>query len=106
MNTVAQAGVEAQLAEMMSLLIELKCEIQNRPVGPAAGRTAYTVEEAASLLGKAPFTVRQWSPEGRIDATKRLERRGNAGVWSISADEVERYRNEGLLKRVPIRRAG
>lgn len=58
----------------------------------------YTVEEAAKLLGKSAYTVRQWCLEGRVNAGKRAERRGVAEVWGISAVEIERYRNEGLLK--------
>ncbi len=57
----------------------------------------YSTEEIAKVLGKAEFTVREWCRLGRINATKRLERRGGAELWSISAAEVARYKDEGLL---------
>jgi hypothetical protein len=73
---------------------------------PKEARTSYTVEEAATLLGKKPYTVRQWCLEGRINATKRAERRGGSEVWNISAVEIDRYRNEGLLPVMRARLAG
>ena len=57
----------------------------------------YTPVELAELLGKAPFTVREWCRFGRINARKRPTGRGDADEWEISHEEVERYRNHGLL---------
>jgi hypothetical protein len=61
------------------------------------------VEEVAALLKKTPYTVREWCRERRINATKRAERRGGAELWNISAAEVTRYRDEGLLPPDPHR---
>jgi transposase len=61
------------------------------------------VEEAASMLGKSSYTVREWCRHGQVNAAKRAERRGGAALWSISAEEVKRYKNEGLLAIDPDR---
>lgn len=50
----------------------------------------YTVIEAAALLGIQPRSVRKFIERGRIAATKR------AGVYFITAEEVERYKREKL----------
>ena len=57
----------------------------------------YTIEEAAKLLGKQPYTVREWARCYRIRAEKRLSGRGAHPAWVIHASEIERYRHEGLL---------
>lgn len=57
----------------------------------------YTTEEVASIVHKAPFTVREWCRLGRINATKRDCGRGSAKEWIISRDEVMRIQTEGLL---------
>jgi hypothetical protein len=67
------------------------------------GRTNYTVKEAAELLGRAVYTVREWCQMGRINALKRRQKRAKGEVWSIEAEEIERYRNEGLLPIDPER---
>lgn len=61
------------------------------------GRAWYSTEEAATLLGKAPFTVRAWCRNGRIEARKREAGRGKWGEWEVSAEEIARYRDHGLL---------
>jgi len=66
-------------------------------------RTHFTVEEAARALGKTTFTVREWCRLGRMNATKRAEKRGGAEMWNISAQEIDRVRNEGLLPVDPAR---
>lgn len=57
----------------------------------------YTTTEAAELLGKAEFTVREWCRLGRVNAEKRACGRGASQEWIVSAAELERIRNEGLL---------
>jgi hypothetical protein len=81
-------------------------QILGRLNGPQEDRSHYTVEEAAEKLGRRPYTVREWCRSGRINATKRLERRGGAELWSISGTELVRYRNDGLLAPDPSRNAG
>ena len=61
----------------------------------------YSTSDAARLLGKAEFTIREWCRLGRVHAKKRLVGRGNAKEWIISHEELDRIKSHGLL---PIRR--
>src|SRR3954468_18502715 len=92
----------AKLDEMQATLNQIHGMI----AGPKATREWDTVEEVAAMLNKTPYTVREWCREGRINATKRPERRGGAELWSISAAEVARYKDEGLLRPDPCRNSG
>ena len=58
----------------------------------------YCVEEFAGLVGREPFTCREWCRRGRISAVKKRSGRGKHAAWAISHDELERYRREGLLR--------
>ena len=68
---------------------------------PIAGpkREFYSVEEVARMVNKAKFTVRQWCLNGQVNAVKRVERRGGSSLWAISAEEVTRYFDSGLLPK-------
>lgn len=57
----------------------------------------YSTEELATLLGKAPYTCREWARHGRIKAKKRPCGRGRSKEWIVSADEVRRIQEFGLL---------
>lgn len=57
----------------------------------------YATDEAAEILEKAPFTVREWCRLGRIRAEKRACGRGSTREWMISREELERIQNHGLL---------
>jgi hypothetical protein len=91
-----------QLAEIQATLAAVLAKLEH----PPERRNGYTVEEVAALLGKTPYTVREWCRWGRVHATKRAERRGGAELWSIAADEVARVKDEGLLPPDPARNAG
>ncbi len=62
-----------------------------------SAKDRYTVEEVAEILGKAPFTVREWARNGRIKAEKRACGRGRTQEWAISHEELHRIQNDGLL---------
>src|SRR4051812_41982331 len=97
-------GLQTSLSELRGEVAALYAELRSRPAqGNLAPRKWYSVEEAAGLLDKRPYTVREWCRHGQINAVKRSERRGGAALWSISAEEVERYTNEGLLRPDPDR---
>ena len=66
-------------------------------VGQRTGKEWFNTAEAAGLLGKAEFTVREWCRHGRIRARKRPTGRGRSKEWMISQEEVGRVQNEGLL---------
>lgn len=99
MTAVTDPDVATQLAEMREMLLQ----IQNLLAHPKEAREWYTVEEVASLVAKTPYTVREWCRMGRINARKRSERRGGAELWSISAAELTRIKDEGLLPFDPAR---
>jgi DNA-directed RNA polymerase specialized sigma24 family protein len=83
------ASLDVRLAKIEYLLARL---VEQRTV-----KEWYTPAEAAKLLGKAEFTVREWCRNGRVHARKREGGRGRSQEWVISHDELERIRNEGLL---------
>ena len=93
--------VEERLDKIESLLAVL--------VGRQTVKDYYAVEEFAQLVGKAPFTVREWCRHGRIQAEKKGSGRGAHAAWAISHTELLRYQREGLLPlsevSISIRRA-
>jgi hypothetical protein len=62
----------------------------------------YEIDEFATLVGKASFTVREWCRLGRINGKKRRSGRGASSAWVIAHDEPLRYRRDGLLSTVPV----
>jgi hypothetical protein len=68
----------------------------------------YSTAEAAKILGKAEFTVREYCRVGRVHASKRRCGRGRTLEWIISHEELRRIQNEGLLPlpMVPALRRG
>lgn len=63
----------------------------------------FSVEEVASLVGRRPFTVREWCRLGRIQARKSMTHAGPTTKWVIGRAELDRFRRDGLLPRI-IRR--
>ena len=63
----------------------------------------YVIEEFARLVGREPFTCREWARHGRIRAEKKLSGRGAYARWVVPHAELLRYQKEGLL---PVRRCG
>jgi hypothetical protein len=57
----------------------------------------YSPEEVAKILGKQPYTVREWCRYQRINARKRPTGRGDAREWEISHEELDRIKSHGLL---------
>lgn len=97
------SGMQATLDDLRAELSAVHAELRAKPAAPAVPRLWYSVDEAAGLLGKRPYTVREWCRYGQINASKRIERRGCSALWSVSSEEIERYRNEGLLPINPSR---
>jgi len=60
-------------------------------------REWYDIDEFARIVGKAPFTVREWARLKRIRAEKRKSGRGAYAAWVVSHAELLRYQREGLL---------
>ena len=62
-----------------------------------ATKEFYEIEEFACLVGRQPFTVREWARRGRIHAQKQLTGRGGHTRWCVSHGELLRWQREGLL---------
>jgi hypothetical protein len=71
--------------------------------GDRAPQRWFKVKEVAATLNRDEFTVREWCRLGRIVAKNRGEKRGRHFTWPVAANELERYRNEGLLPVDPNR---
>src|SRR5262249_51879587 len=76
-------------------------EIRDLLVSQLTVKDWYSTEEAAQLLGKAEFTVREWCRNGRIRAEKKGSGRGKYQSWVVSHAELLRFQREGLL---PLKR--
>ncbi len=98
-------GMQASINGLDAKLSAVHAELQAKPSTPPAPRGSYSTKEAAGLLGKAEYTLREWCNNGRFNATKREERRGGSALWSISASEIARFQDEGLLPLDPHRNA-
>lgn len=84
----------------LQLVLERLTKIETVLVALAdkqARKDWYTTGEAAAVLGKAEFTVREWCRLGRLRAEKRKSGRGAFPAWVVSHDELLRYQREGLL---------
>jgi hypothetical protein len=79
----------ARIEQMLTALIDRE-----------AAKDYYEIDEFARLVGKAPFTCREWARLGRVRAEKRNSGRGPFRAWVVSHAELLRYRREGLLPAV------
>lgn len=101
-NPVENGMTQSDLAQILTQVNDRLARIESalrEPRAPVFQKEWYTVTEAAEILSKAPFTVREWARLGRINAMKRPSGRGQASEWMISHQEMERIQNKGLLPR-------
>lgn len=82
--------IEERLAAIEGMLRTL---LEQRTV-----KQHYTTVEVAEMLGKSSYSVREWCRLGRLNGLKRESGRGNSLEWVISHEELERYRQHGLLR--------
>lgn len=85
--------IAIRIVRLESLLLDLVDLVQ----GQALTKDYYTTAEAAKILGKRPFTVREWCRLGRVRGEKAAAGRGIDAEWRISQAELTRIQNEGLL---------
>ena len=88
-----QKRIENLLVDILAVATEARDQTNSQ----AQTKEWYTPAEAAGLLAKKPYTVREWCRLQRINARKRPTGRGETDEWEVSVDEIERYRNHGLL---------
>lgn len=89
-----RASVQHLRRELDGAFLELRAIIEGK-------RKAYvTIEELASLTGRAPYTVRTWVKQGRVRAL-RVSGTGPKGRLLISRDEVEKLIKTGLSSQIP-----
>lgn len=62
----------------------------------------YDTDQVAKILGKDPFTVREWCRLGRVHGEKRRSGRGKHKSWAISHDELLRIQKDGLLPQTDL----
>ncbi|MFO0807561.1 MAG: helix-turn-helix domain-containing protein [Gemmataceae bacterium] len=86
-------AMQLHLDKLEALLVD----IAERLTAPRTDKASYTTGEVAKLLGKRPFTVREWCRLGRVNAFKANCGRGGEVEWRIGHEELERIRNDGLL---------
>jgi hypothetical protein len=60
-------------------------------------RDYFSVPEFAGEVGRSEYTVREWCRMARIHAEKCDSGRGDAKNWKIPMEELQRYRDHGLL---------
>jgi hypothetical protein len=72
-------AIEERQAEIEAMLAELRDFV----VGQRTIKEAYSPVEVAEILGKKPYTVREWCRLKRINARKRPYGRGDADEWEI-----------------------
>ena len=87
----------SQVQEQQGAMAATLAEFRDLVVGQKTIKDWYSPEEVAGLLGKQPYTVREWCRYQRINARKRPTGRGDAKEWEISHEELERIKSHGLL---------
>ena len=81
--------IEERLSRIEAMLKQL--------VERQAVKDFYTPEEFARIVGREPFTCREYCRLGRIRALKKASGRGKHASWVIPHDELLRFQREGLL---------
>ena len=88
---------QEQIQRTLGDLSGLMAELRDRSALTLVKQEWFTPAEVAVMLGKRPYTVREWCRLQRINARKRQTGRGDAVEWEVSGEEIERYKNHGLL---------
>lgn len=95
--TLADHLARLRLDERLSDIQEKLCVLTERHTV----KDYYSTEEVAKIVGKDPYTVREWCRAGRVKAVKRQCGRGKSAEWAVPHEELVRFQNEGLL---PLRK--
>ena len=87
----------SQVQEQQRAMTTTLTDLRDFVVTERTFKDWYSPVEVAEILGKKPYTVREWCRLQRVEARKRPTGRGDADEWEISHDELERIKNHGLL---------
>ena len=101
-----QATVIELLEQLATRLHQIEQKLDglcHTVAAPAPSRDYYSIAEFAALVEKSQYTVREWCRLQRINAEKCDTGRGDAKSWKVSHEELERYRNHGLLSAMYLR---
>ncbi|QDU80731.1 hypothetical protein Pla110_24640 [Polystyrenella longa] len=83
--------------ETVLTTMEQKVLATNAVPEVSCAREYYSVSEFATEVERGEYTVREWCRLARIHAEKCESGRGDAKSWKIPVDELQRYRDHGLL---------
>lgn len=86
-----------ELVVLLARIDERITELRDLVVEQRSFKDRYSTAEAAQVVKRSEFTVREWCRLGRIRAEKRQCGRGRSQEWMINHEEMTRIRNEGLL---------
>ena len=87
----------SQVQEQQGAMTTTLTDLRDFVVTERTFKDWYSPVEVAEILGKKPYTVREWCRLQRVEARKRPTGRGDADEWEISHDELDRIKNHGLL---------
>lgn len=94
--TVISTALES-LADRIGGIEAMLQELHASNERQAVEKEFYTTAEIAKLLGKRPYTVREWCRLCRVRAERTHAGRGHYDEWRIAHAELVRLQNEGLL---------
>lgn len=95
------------LVERIASLEQTIADLRDSILSQQLTKESYSTHEVASILGRKPYTVREWCRLQRINAYKAMCGRGCEEEWRVSHEELCRIQNEGLLpakREIDIRR--
>ncbi len=106
LQTVDYTWFDARFRSLQDRLVSLESTVStieqcvstnDLPAMQPMARSYYSVPEFANQVGRGEYTVREWCRLARINAEKCDSGRGEAKSWKIPAEELQRYRDHGLL---------
>lgn len=86
-------GLKIRIEELEQVIAELRDLLLSQKTI----KESYDTKEVANILGRKPYTVREWCRLHRVNAYKAQCGRGSEEEWRIGHDELVRIQNEGLL---------
>lgn len=100
-GSIQQEMTPVGFQQLHDLILDLKehmARLEDR-LPEKVGETpqVFSVIEAAKLLRRKPFTVREWCRQGRIRCHRAESGRGPYTEWRIPMESIRAYQANGLL---------